>query len=200
MAFRLLPRIPKLGLKPGQFCTRISRTLASRLALFVPPRSFSTNDPDSLKPATRKDIFDGFIPLNEIQISYSSASGPGGQHVNKNHTKVQIKFHIASATWIPEHLKPYLLEKESHRITKDGHFIIQSDRTRYQLLNQADCLERIRRMIRERLSEMNKPEVSAETLEKHRQCRIRENEKRLAVKRTDSMTKAYRRRPSQWDL
>ncbi|KAL5103854.1 Peptidyl-tRNA hydrolase ICT1 mitochondrial [Taenia crassiceps] len=115
-----------------------------------------------------------------------TTSGPGGQHVNKSHTKVQIKFHVASATWIPEQLKPYLLEK--------------SDRTRHQLLNQADCLERIRRMIRERLSEMNEPQVSVETLEKHRQRRIRESEKRLAIKRTDSMTKAYRRRPSQWDL
>ncbi|VDM31830.1 unnamed protein product, partial [Hydatigera taeniaeformis] len=114
----------------------------------------------------------------EIQITYTTSSGPGGQHVNRSHTRVQ----------------------ESHRITKDGHFIIHSDRTRYQLLNQADCLERIRRMIRERLAELKKPEVSAETLEKHRKCRIRENEKRLAVKRTDSMTKAYRQRPSQWDL
>ncbi len=54
-------------------------------------------------------------------------------------------------------------------MTKDGYFVIQSDKTRQQLLNQADCFERIRRMIRERLHEMNKPETPAETLELHRQ-------------------------------
>ncbi|VDL63533.1 unnamed protein product [Hymenolepis diminuta] len=161
----------------------------------------STTASDYSNSTTNNKLaFDGVIPLGDLDISYSSSSGPGGQHVNKTQSKVQIKFHIASAKWIPEKLKPYLLEKESHRITKDGFFVIQSDKTRIQLLNQADCLERIRRMIRERLSEMDKPEIAAETLEKHRQCRIRENEKRLALKRTTSMTKAYRQKPSQWDL
>ncbi|VDO03730.1 unnamed protein product [Rodentolepis nana] len=147
-----------------------------------------------------KLVFDGVIPIDDLDISYSLSSGPGGQNLNKRHSKVQIKFHIASAKWIPEELKPYLFEKESHRITKDGFFIIQSDKTRVQLLNQADCLERIRRMIRDRLSEINKPETPLETLKKFHQCRIRENEKRLVLKRTTSMTKAYRQKPSQWDL
>ncbi|VDD83836.1 unnamed protein product, partial [Mesocestoides corti] len=136
----------------------------------------------------------------EVQVTYSTSSGPGGQHVNKTLTKVQVKFHVASATWIPEDLKPFLIEKESNRITKDGYFVIQSDRTRQQILNQADCFERIRRMIRERLTEMNKPLPSEDTVEKHRICHLRENEKRLAVKRTASMTKAYRRKPTVWDL
>lgn len=78
---------------------------------------------------------------------------------------MEVRFHVQSASWIPENLKPYIIEKESHRISKDGYFIIHSDKTRQQLLNQADCFERIRRMLRERLQELNKPEPSEEILE-----------------------------------
>ncbi|BHF83225.1 Peptidyl-tRNA hydrolase ict1, mitochondrial [Sparganum proliferum] len=83
-------------------------------------------------------------------------------------------------------LLPVILEKESNRISKDGFLIIQSDKTRQQLLNQADCLER--------------PEPSADTVERHQKALLRENEKRLQMKRTISMTKAYRQKPTAYDL
>ncbi|KAF8569709.1 hypothetical protein P879_05494 [Paragonimus westermani] len=123
------------------------------------------------------DRFQGFIPLgklfcekhshaqDDLQISYSLSSGPGGQNVNKTHSKVEIRFHIPSASWIPENVRSHLMEKEKHRITKDAFFVISSDRTRKQIMNQADCLERIRRMIRECEAELYKPPPDPETLE-----------------------------------
>ncbi|VDM01118.1 unnamed protein product, partial [Schistocephalus solidus] len=106
----------------------------------------------------------------EIEISYSNSSGPGGQHVNKAKTKVEIRFHVASASWIPDLLKPVILEKEANRISKDGFLIMQSDKTRQQLLNQADCLERLRRMVRTYLAQINKPEPPADTVERHQKA------------------------------
>ena len=40
-----------------------------------------------------------------------------------------------------------LLKQEAGRITKDGYLVVTSEKTRRQLLNQADCMDRIRTMI-----------------------------------------------------
>lgn len=53
------------------------------------------------------------------------------------------------------------------QITKDGYFVIRNDQTRYQQLNLADALEKLRNLIRA-LERPTTTEVSAETVEKHR--------------------------------
>ncbi len=42
----------------------------------------------------------------------------------------------------------YIFQNET-RINRDGYFIIFSDETRHCLLNQAQCLDRIRALIRD---------------------------------------------------
>ncbi|TGZ60443.1 hypothetical protein CRM22_008534 [Opisthorchis felineus] len=144
--------------------------------------------------------FSGHIPLDDLQFTYSCASGPGGQHVNKTRSKVEVRFHVPSASWIPEPVRARLLEKEAHRITKDSFFIIASDRTRKQVLNQADCLERIRRLIRECVAEINKPPPDPETIELIQKRKAKANESRLIQKKMSSLTKQYRRKPTVYDL
>ena len=38
--------------------------------------------------------------------------------------------------------------QEAGRITKDGWLVVTSDKTRKQMLNQADCLDKIRVLVR----------------------------------------------------
>ncbi|XP_054134802.1 peptidyl-tRNA hydrolase ICT1, mitochondrial isoform X1 [Melozone crissalis] len=42
------------------------------------------------------------IPMARLTVSYSRSSGPGGQNVNKVNSKAEVRFHLASADWIPE--------------------------------------------------------------------------------------------------
>ncbi len=42
----------------------------------------------------------------------------------------------------------YIFQSQT-RINRDGYFIIFSDETRHRLLNQAQCLDRIRALIRD---------------------------------------------------
>ncbi len=44
--------------------------------------------------------------------------------------------------------KIYIFQCQT-RINRDGYFIIFSDETRHRLLNQAQCLDRIRALIRD---------------------------------------------------
>lgn len=95
----------------------------SKQNIFTPPKvSFTIryeirqlNCIYSLKqPAPSKEAFNGFIPLDQIQVSYDKASGPGGQNVNKVNTKVDLRFHVKSATWISDAVKEKIVESVSN--------------------------------------------------------------------------------------
>ncbi|CAF2232470.1 unnamed protein product, partial [Rotaria magnacalcarata] len=49
---------------------------------------------------------------------------------------VEIRFHVDSATWIPDSIKPRFRDMNHNRINRDGYFVIFSDETRHRLLNQ----------------------------------------------------------------
>lgn len=49
--------------------------------------------------------------MNEVSVTYSRSSGPGGQNVNKLETKVDLRFHVKSSKWIPEAVREKMLTK-----------------------------------------------------------------------------------------
>ncbi|CAM1324728.1 Uncharacterised protein g8758 [Pycnogonum litorale] len=153
--------------------------------------------PEKLLPKSDEDEFSGYIPIGKLKITYSRGSGPGGQHVNKVNTKVDVRFHVASAEWIPQKLRLKLIEKHKNTITKDGILFVKSDKTRSQLLNQADCMDKLRTLIR-KLSESEKASPPL-TEEQHaiEQARAdRETAMRLRQKRERSLIKQHRQSPS----
>jgi peptidyl-tRNA hydrolase ICT1 len=50
---------------------------------------------------------------DKLHITYSSSSGPGGQNVNMVNTKVDLRFHVASAQWISQDIRNKILEQVS---------------------------------------------------------------------------------------
>ncbi len=87
------------------------------------------------------------IPFNEISFEYMRASGPGGQHVNKTSTAVQLRFHIANSPSLPEDVKRRLVQLSGSRVTTGGELIINARRFRSQEANRRDALERLRSFI-----------------------------------------------------
>ncbi|XP_017025736.1 large ribosomal subunit protein mL62 [Drosophila kikkawai] len=162
---------------------------SARLQLYTPPPP----------PPGSNNKFNGFIPMDKLEITYSRSSGPGGQHVNTVNTKVDLRFKVAEAEWIPEQTRQKLLKVLANRITKDGYFYIKSDLTRSQQMNLADALEKLRTIIRsQEVVEAAPP--SEETLEKLRRRQERAARERLQLKRGRAQVKADRQGPGGVDL
>ncbi|XP_011641996.1 peptidyl-tRNA hydrolase ICT1, mitochondrial [Pogonomyrmex barbatus] len=140
-----------------------------------------------------KAKFSGYIPLDKVKITYSSSSGPGGQNVNCVNTKVDLRFHLSSATWLLEEIRTKLAEQHKNKINKEGYLIIKSELTRSQHLNLADALEKLRAMIRATLIEP--PTPSPESEERKRKNLLKAARERLHEKRTRSQIKQNRRVP-----
>lgn len=60
-----------------------------------------------------KSIFSGYIPVEELEVTYSTSSGPGGQNVNKVNTKVDLRFKIESAKWLNDEVRQKLIDNVS---------------------------------------------------------------------------------------
>ncbi|XP_063445650.1 large ribosomal subunit protein mL62-like [Mytilus trossulus] len=155
---------------------------------------YPNSNPDILKEnrlETAKPGFTGFIPVEKLEIKSSRGSGPGGQSVNKSNNKVEIRFHVASADWIPDNLKDKFLEQEKNRINKEGYFITMSHKTRKHILNQSDCINKLRTAIYECMIEREPP--SEEHLEKLNKRLAKQQRERLREKRSHSLKKQDRK-------
>jgi len=131
--------------------------------------------------------FTGHIPVDQLKISYMRSSGPGGQNVNKVNSKVEMRFHLQTATWIPELVRNKLEENELGRITKEGQFVVRSEATRKQLMNQADCMDKIRQLIFKSQAELQAP--SEESIQKKEQKIAKAKVGVLKEKRKNSQNK-----------
>lgn len=81
-------------------------------------------------------------------MRFVRSSGPGGQHVNKVSTKVELRFQLELTETLTAARKRRLREAFPSYVTAGGELIITSDRFRSQHMNQTDALERLQAMIR----------------------------------------------------
>lgn len=86
---------------------------------------------------------------SELQESFIRASGPGGQHVNKTDSAVQLRFDVAASPNIPDAVKARLVRLAGSRMTAAGVLIIVGDTYRSQLRNREDVRERLIDLIRD---------------------------------------------------
>jgi ribosome-associated protein len=129
------------------------------------------------------------IDESEIQEQFIRASGPGGQHVNRAATAVQLRFDAAHSPSLTPSVRKRLVRLAGSRVTNDGVLVIQVGRFRSQDRNRQEAMERLVQLIQEAAKQ---PKVRRKT-KPPRASR----ERRLKDKRRRSEIKRLRRTPDK---
>ena len=90
------------------------------------------------------------LPLSEISLKAIRAKGPGGQHVNKVSSALQLTFDITASS-LPVDIKKRLLNLNDHRVSNEGVITIKAQDSRSQIQNREIALNRLRELILQNL-------------------------------------------------
>ena len=94
-----------------------------------------------------------------ITERFVRSSGPGGQHVNKTESAVQLRFDV-SASDLPDAIKQRLRRIAGTRMTQEGVLILHVEDHRSQDRNRAEARTRLKRLI-EQASRKPKPRIKS---------------------------------------
>jgi len=127
------------------------------------------------------------IPEQAYEIRFTNASGPGGQHVNKASTAVELKVYVRRLG-LPPGALARLESQQRNRINRDGALIVQADQFRSQLKNRKAALSRVQGFIEQALVRPKRRVATRPSLAA--------KQKRIRHKKARSQVKANRRRPT----
>lgn len=117
---------------------------------------------------------------------FTRASGPGGQHVNKSETAVQLRFDMAASD-LPGSMKQRLTRLAGSRLTKDGVIIIHVEDERSRQRNRDTARERLKALL-DKASRAPKPRKKS----RPSLASVKRQKEKKAVK---SKRKALRKKP-----
>ena len=125
------------------------------------------------------------IPRRELDVSFSASGGPGGQHANKNATRVDLRFDVEASSAFSQS------QRERVRSKLGSEVRVSVDDERSQLRNR----ELAERRLVDRLSEALRVERSRTATKPTKGSQRR----RVEAKKRRGETKRQRRKPTRND-
>lgn len=125
------------------------------------------------------------LARDELRFRFTRSGGPGGQHVNRTSTQVELTFDVLHSPGLNGEQRTRLIKGLRRRIDSEGVMHLTSHATRSQLENRADVTERFVALVAGAL----KPVKPRRTTRPTRAAR----EKRLDTKKARGTTKQRRK-------
>ena len=124
---------------------------------------------------------------SEIEETFVRAAGPGGQHVNKTSSAVQLRFDVRHSPSLPGDVRHRLERLAGSRLTREGVLVLQAQSHRSQKRNREEALARLVELVRAAA----RPPVPRKPTKPTRASKRR----RLEHKKKHGALKALRRSP-----
>ena len=126
------------------------------------------------------------LPPDACEFRFVHSSGPGGQHVNKASTAVELRVDV-SLLGLNNGAEGRLRQRHANRINKEGVLVIQAATHRSQLKNRRDAIARVEALIAEA---RKRPKTRIAT-----QPTFSAKRRRVEQKKKHASTKRQRQRP-----
>ncbi|MEE4637571.1 MAG: alternative ribosome rescue aminoacyl-tRNA hydrolase ArfB [Wenzhouxiangella sp.] len=88
-------------------------------------------------------------PESELSERFILTGGPGGQHVNRTETGVQLSFDVAGSSFLDPATKTRLINLAGRRIDSEGVLTIEAKSHRSQRRNREDARARLGELIKQ---------------------------------------------------
>jgi ribosome-associated protein len=98
--------------------------------------------------------------LKELKFKGIRSSGPGGQHVNKVSSKIELTFDLENSTSLSNEEKLLLKSKFSSKLTKENALILFCDETRSQHRNKEIATKRFLKLLASGLTRPKKKKTN----------------------------------------
>jgi len=122
------------------------------------------------------------LPESELMVRATRSSGPGGQHVNKVSTRIEVEFDVENSAALSAEAKARLRARLGRRLRADGRVRVVGQKWRSQLRNLEDARLRLAALLAAALAEP-KPRRRTRVPAAARRRRLDEKRRRGTVKR-----------------
>ena len=123
------------------------------------------------------------IPGAELVETFTTSTGPGGQHVNRSQTRAVLRWDLAGTRVLGPDATARLRTAAGSRLTREGQLVLTCGRQRSQAQNLAEVRARLAALVRNALTPP-RPRRATRTPGRSRRRRLVAKRRRGELKRT----------------